>query len=218
MLSENKVIKSKLSIQLLELIKEDHFVYNMKKNEFVSKKGKVSFILNMILTKWTNYYSLSIRLYISHNIVEDIYENILGKSHRYTIGNTIERISKSPDGREIINGNMEILLFQDEDIDSAVETLNGYYHSIAKPYYEKYESLANLNGIINNPPYDFCPAHVGGNFDDRCIKGLIIAKLLNVPEFNHLVTIYDEAIKETMNDESIENYYKVREYLISGNG
>ena len=68
--------------------------------------------------------------------------------------------------------------------------------------------------IINNPPFNHCPAYVGGNFDNRCMKGLIVARLADNPKYNELVEIYDEAIKETMNEMSIENYYKVREYLM----
>ena len=46
------------------------------------------------------------------------------------------------------------------------------------------------------------------------MKGLIVARLVNNPSYENLVTTYDEAIKETMNTESIENYYKVKEYLM----
>jgi hypothetical protein len=59
---------------------------------------------------------------------------------------------------------MVILLIQDEDIEAAVETLKRYYEDIAKPYFDKYQTLAIIDDIINNPPFDYCPAHVGGNF------------------------------------------------------
>lgn len=56
-------------------------------------------------------------------------------------------------------------------------------------------------------------AHVGGSFGDRCIKGLIIAKLAHNHKYEYLIETYDEMIKKTMNDESIERYQKVKEYL-----
>jgi hypothetical protein len=67
---------------------------------------------------------------------------------------------------------------------------------------------------MNNAPFEHCPADVGSGFDGRCMKGLIVARLVNNPKYDDLVAIYDEEIKGTMNAESIENYYKVRDYLM----
>lgn len=212
--SSAKLIREKLASQLNEYLAKDGFVYKKASNEFVSDKGSCLFIFNMLFTSWSDHYSLGVRLYISQKKVEQVYEHVLGKSHKLTIGNSIERISKSPDGREVKNGDMVILLIQNEDVEAAIETLKRYYSDIAKPYFEKYQTLAAIDDIINNPPFDYCPAHVGGNFDDRCIKGLIVARLINSPKFDHLVSIYNEKIKETMDMPSIENYSKVREYLM----
>lgn len=212
--SSAKLIKEKLASQFNEYLTKDGFVYKKANNEFVSNKGDCLFIFNMLLTRWNDHYSLGVRLYVSQKKVEQVYEHVLGKSHKLTIGNSIERISKSPDGREVKNGDMVILLIHDEDIEAAVETLKRYYDDIAKPYYDMYQTLAAVNDIINNAPFDYCPAHVGGNFDDRCIKGLIVARLVNNPNYDRLMDIYDEKIKETMDLTSIENYNKVREYLL----
>lgn len=209
-----KLIKQKLAFQLNEYLARDGFVYKNTNNEFISNNRDFLFVFNMLLTSWSDHYSLGVRLYISQKKVEHVYEHVLGKSHKLTIGNSIERISKSPDGREVINGDMAILLIQDEDIEAAVETLKRYYGDIAKPYFNKYQTLTAVDDIINNPPFDYCPAHVGGNFDDRCIRGLIVARLVGNPNFDRLMSIYDEKIKETMDQLSIENYKKVREYLM----
>ncbi|MDI9364936.1 MAG: hypothetical protein QM541_08290 [Flavobacterium sp.] len=214
MISNSRDIKEKIALLLNERLKQNGFVYKKTSNEFIISENDCIFIFNMLLTAWSDHYSLGVRLYISQKKVEKIYEDILGKSHKLTIGNSIERISKSSDGREVINGDMVILLIQDEDLEAAVETLERYYNDIAKPYFEQYQTLDAINDIMNNPPFEYCPAHVGGNFDDRCMKGLIVARLVDNPNYEHLVAIYDEAIKETMNTKSIENYYRVREYLM----
>lgn len=209
----SKEIKESIAIQLSERLKKDGFFYKKGNNEFVSNKGNFSYIFNMLLTAWNDHYSLSVRLYISQKEIEQVYERILGKSHKLTIGNTIERILKSPDGREVVNADMSIIIFQTDDIEAAAETLEKYYTDIAKPYFEKYQTLYAVNEIINNPPFDYCPAYVGGNFDERCMKGLIAARLVNNENYQKLVTKYDEVIKETRSIDSIENYNKVKEYL-----
>lgn len=211
---KSKEIKEKIASEFGSFLSQDNFLYKKTSNEFVREENDFSNIFNMLLTAWSDHYSLDVRLYISHKRIEKIFESIVGKSHKLTMGNTIERIAKSPDGRQVVNGNMYILLLQSEDIDAAVETLNSYYSNIAKPYFKRYDSLEAINDIINNQPFEHCPAHVGGRLDNRCMKGLIIAKLINSPNYEQLVATYDEAIKKTMNEESIENYYKVREYLM----
>lgn len=206
-------IKESIALQLGEKLKLDGFTYKKASNEFICKKGDFTYFFNLLQTSWSDHHSIDVRLYISQKSIEDIYEKIVGKSHKLTIGNEIGRIYKSPDGREIINGDLHILLMQNEDIIAAIETLEAYYENIAKPYYESYKSLEAIDDIINNPPFEHCPAHVGGRFDNRCMKGLIVARLVDNPNYEHLVATYDEVIKGTMNTESIENYYKVREYL-----
>jgi hypothetical protein len=212
---KSKEIKESISKELGSFLSQDNFVYKKTSNEFVSEVNEFSFIFNILLTAWSDHYSLDVRLYISHKKVEMIFEEILGKkSYKLTIGDDIERIFKSPDGKLVVQGNMSILLLQSEDIEAAIETLKGYYVNIAKPYFKRYHSLDAIHDIINNPPFEHCPAHVGGRLDHRCMKGLIIARLVNSSDYEQLVMTYDEAIKRTMNQDSIENYYKVREYLI----
>jgi hypothetical protein len=52
------------------------------------------------------------------------------------------------------------------------------------------------------------------------MKGLIVAKLVNNPNYEKLVDIYDELIKKTLSDvqpDSVINYNKVKDYLEQNN-
>lgn len=208
-------IKEIIALQFGDKLSKQGFVYKKTTNEFRCIKGDFTYIFNIEQVPWSNSYSLNVRLYISQKKIEDILERIIGKlRYRKTIGQEIGRIYKSPDGRVVVNGDMTIWLRQDEDVESAIETLYWYYNDIAKPYFERYNTLDAIDDIINKPPFDHCPAHVGGNFDERCMKGLIVARLVDSPIYDQLVAIYDAVIKETANLMSIEYYHKVREYLI----
>ena len=168
----------------------------------------------MLITYWTNYYSLDIRLFINQKKIEDVYEPIVGKSYKQTLGAEIGVIYSSSDGRKVTNDSLHLLLEKDEDIPEVVNTLKKYYELIAKPYFEKYSTLEAIDDIMNNPPFEHNPAHVGGTFANRYMKGLIVAKLVDNLNYENLVSTYNEAIKRTMNEESIEAYHKVREYLM----
>jgi hypothetical protein len=208
-------IKEKIAVQLENKLTKDGFIYKKTMNEFLCKKDDYKYMFILEQLSWGDHYSIDVRLAISQKQIETILEKIIGKLRfKYTFWQDLARIYKSPDGRQIVNGNLAILLIQDEDITAAVETLEGYYENIAKPYFKRYDSLEAIDDIINNPPFEYCPADVGSGFDDRCMKGLIVARLVNNPKYDELVTIYDEEIKGTMNEEAIENYYKVRDYLM----
>jgi hypothetical protein len=209
-----KEVKEAIASGLGNKFKRDGFVYKKTINQFEKIQGDFTSIFNILITAWSSCYSIDVRLYISQKQIEKIYENIVGKSQKLTIGNTINRIYASPDGRKVVNGNLVINIYFDEDVEAAVESLKNYYNTIAKPYFEKYQDLKSINNIMNNAPFEHNPADVGGAFDSRCMKGLIVARLVNNPNYEQLVQTYDEAIKGTMDSESIENYYKVREHLM----
>ena len=209
-----KQIKELIAFGLTDLFEKDGFVYKKTINQFEKKEDDYTSIFNILQTAWSNHISISIRLNISQKQIENIYEKIVGKSHKLSIGNTIDRIYASPDGRKVVNGDLTINIYFDDDVEASVESLENYYNTIAKPYFEKYQTLNAIDDIMNHPPFEHNPAHVGGSFDKRCMKGLIVARLVNNPEYEALVNTYDEAIKRTMDKESIENYHKVREYLM----
>ena len=209
-------VKDRISASLtLQLITEG-FTYKKSTNEYKRTDGDYTYFFRIEQVLWSDHYSINVHLEISHKKVETIVENILGKQrHKFTIGNTIDRIKASPDGRVVVNGDLGFVILFEGDIEAAIETLYEYYTNIAKPYFKKYSSLAALDDIINNEPFEHCPAQVGGMFYERCLKGLIVAKLVDNPRYGELVAIYNEEIKETFNEEFITAYQKVRDYLLA---
>ncbi|MDB4921873.1 hypothetical protein [Mucilaginibacter sp.] len=213
-----KDIKEYILIHFGKLMTDNGFLYKKTDNEFFCSKGDYTYIFNMPLTSWSRSYELSVRLFIKQKRIENVYESILGKSHGLTLNQEmIERIYYSPDGRKIVKGDgMGIWLVKDNDIINAVDILNIYYNKIAKPYFERFSTLGAFDDFMNNPPFDHSPAYIGSTTNERCMKGLIVAKLVNNPNYEKLVAIYDELIKRTLSDvqpDSITNYNKVKEYL-----
>lgn len=190
------------------------FVFKKTDNQFIYNIGDYSYIFNMLITSWSDSSSISVRLFVVQKAIEQVYKEILGKSGEFTLyQNMLERIYYSPDGR--VNGKGESLgiwIQRDEDMIKANTTLRKYYDEIAKPYFSKFTSLRAFDDYINNMPFDYSPAYVGGTTANRCIKGLIVARMVNNSNYQNLVDTYDEIIKETPK-ESMDNYLKVRDYL-----
>ncbi|MDX1954843.1 MAG: hypothetical protein SFU20_04865 [Chitinophagaceae bacterium] len=210
-------IKNRISVELNFKLITEGFVYKKSTNEFRRSTGSHTYIFSIDLLAWSDHYSINVRVYISERQVEDILEKILGKQrNRLTLGGDIATIKFSPDGKKVINQTLAIIILFEEDIAAAIETLYHYYVEIAKPFFDRYNSLESIDDIINSEPYDSIPAHVCANYDGRCMKGLIVAKLVNNPRYNELVVIYNDEMRETFIDfrqEAIENYCKVRDYL-----
>lgn len=197
----------------------DGFIYKKTANEFIKIEGDFKCIINICPVSWSSSYSVNMKLRISQKRVEDILEKILGKQrHRLTFHeDMLETIYYSPDGRKIVKGESLGLWFStDNDVYTKLQSLKTYYTEIAKPYFSKFTSLETMDDFINSPPFEHSPAYVGAFTNARCMKGLIIAKLVKNPNYDKLVAIYDEVIKRTLSDvqpDSITNYNKVKEYL-----
>lgn len=207
-------IKERIAQELTPKLTGEGFVYKKGNNEYKWIDGNFTFIFRIELVSWSDHYSINVQLEISQSQIEHIEKTILGKRRQnVTIGADVGRVKLSPDGRKIVNGGLGIILSFEGDVDAAIESLLDYYKTIAKPYFIKYNSLLALDDIINNEPFEHCPAHVGGMFYERCIKGLIVAKLIRNPRYDELERIYNVAIKETFNESFITDYHNVREYL-----
>jgi hypothetical protein len=198
---------------------DDGFVYKKTANEFIKIVGDFNYIINIWPVSWSSSYSVDMKLRISQRRVEDILEKILGKQrHRLTFSqDMLERIYYSPDGRKIVKGEgLGLWLYTDDDVYTQLQSLKIYYDNIAKPYFSKFADIDAMDDFINNPPFEHSPAYVGAHTNERCMKGLIIAKLVGNPTYDKLIGIYDEVIKRTLSDvqpDSITNYDKVKEFL-----
>jgi hypothetical protein len=207
-------IEERIVKQISDKLTREGYVYKKSNNWFIYNKGDFEYIIYILLHSRRGHYAIELFLFIRQKKVEQILRKIIGSTTNITMGNTLGVIYNTSDGKQVKHNLMEILLLEEADIDAAAETIEKLYESIMKRYFKKYENLESINNIMNNPPFDYNPANVGGMFDERCMRGLIIAKLINNPKYDQLVEKYDEAIKETMNQESIDNYNEVKNYLV----
>jgi hypothetical protein len=207
-------IRERLSLKLSKSLNNDGFEFKKTNSWFIRTNGEFDHIIYLLLHARTDHYAIEPFLYIRQKQVEKNLKKIVGSEAGITMGNSIGIIYNSPDGKKVVRNLLEVLLIENADIESAVESIEGYYERTVIPFFNKYNSLETLNEIFNNPPFEYNPAHVGGMFDGRCMRGLIIGRLVNNINFEKLVATYDEAIMKTMNQKSINDYNKVKEYLM----
>ncbi len=211
---KSEEIKDRIAKEVGFLIANEGFSYKKTNNWFIKTKGDIENIFQMLFHTRTDHYAIEIFLYIRHKKVEKILRRIIGDSTNITLGNTLGVIFNSPDGREVVHNNMEILLIENADIEAACESISFFFQGIARTYFEQFENLEAIDDIVNNAPFDYTPANVGGTFGDRCMRGLVINRLLKKENFIDLIAIYNDEIKGTLNEQIIAEYEKVRDFLM----
>ena len=101
-----------------------------------------------------------------------------------TIGVSVKLLSRSSDYDVSVAGA--------GDVDQAVRTLLRAFRSIAVPYFDEFGSLEGIDRALNSNPAERCVHMV--NERARCSKGLIAAKLLDRPDYEQLLQLYNARV------------------------
>jgi hypothetical protein len=102
---------------------------------------------------------------------------------------------------DILGGNMSdarFLLESDGQLDSLVATLLGLFHTVALPYYQRWSSLHAIDAELNDDPTVRSP-HRGGPPLWRCSTGIIVAKLVQRPDYGALAQYYADVMRRVSN-------------------
>jgi hypothetical protein len=89
------------------------------------------------------------------------------------------------------------------------------FFDIALPFYKKYSNLLVIDSLFNDPPYNEMPVLVQRTGGDRCMKGLIMAKLVERENYFELVKSFDDFIDNNRN--FLFQYNTVKKYLTNHN-
>lgn len=191
--------------------------FKFYKSAFCYKKETSDNIYEISIPIYKMRFGIVVKtmLYVSNKAIEDFNSNLDEQNKRITLALEIHRFFNSPDGRTYKAGpSLDIIISDDSIVNFLFEKFNKYYQEIIKPYFESFTSLTDFDVAFNNPPFDYSPANVGTGGGERCTKGLIVAHLVDNPKFNELVDIYDLKILETYHSLSIQNYNKVKNYIM----
>jgi len=210
-------IKERISRALNSRLLPEGFVFKKTSNSFSRSVGNYTHVFVIDVLSWSDHFSIDVRIYISEKAIENLLEKIIGKQrYSFTLGGDIGKLQFSHNGKEPIHRSLSIIILFEEDISAAADSLYLYYSSIAKPFFDHYNNVEKFDDIFNSEPHDNVPAYVVGNYDTRCMKGLIVAKMVNTPKYNELVLIYDQEMRTTFQNvrqEAIASYEAVKTFL-----
>ena len=143
-------------------------------------------------------------LYIHNYPVESIYSKITIRQLNNvqdlkTIGNLLAAIIANPTGEyKIYNQSLNLYNYDESDMLNSSATLINYFKKVALPYFENNATWAGLDSIFN-ANLDIPSVHCN-NESERSIRGLIVAKLIDRPDFDKLLNIHEKKIMELGNN------------------
>jgi hypothetical protein len=154
------------------------------KGEFVRTREDGWFKYSLVFLVRDEGWEVNPTMSLRNNLVEDIYHKISGFERKYqkgtpTLATSFENYIN--DGREY-----RFFIFSEDEIDEVVSGLFDLFERVALPFYQKYQSIENIDRGLNEKPDD--SSLTGLIF--KGFKGLIVAKLINRSDYKDLVEMY----------------------------
>ncbi len=199
--------QTELKKQMLAILatKITPYGFSFKKSEeCFMKKTQWGWYKYQILSYNFSYgYEIRTVMSIRYHQVEDIYHQVSSFEPKYqkgtaTIGCFISELKKSDAYHYDLN--------EEEYIEKVVNSLEKEFTEIVLPYFENNGNLIAIGKLINtNPEED----NVNCTMHFKCFYGLIIAKLIQNPNYEYLKSVYSKQIKLLDNGFYVENHNKL---------
>lgn len=178
--------------------------------DLLSKKDGCRFIYSFLFHGRTSEIAIENFILIEHLETEKLYKVATDQKMSETIGNELGKIVRNPSGKMKDHSSQDIIIRSERDIEAANEDIRNYFKDVAIPYYQKNGNLKRIDEILNDNP---TKVSVHANTQSfRCMKGLIVAKLIGRENFDELLFEYDKKMR-TMSDLSKNRYEAVKKHL-----
>jgi hypothetical protein len=175
-----------------------------KSQECFMKKTEWGWYEYQIISYSFSYgYEIRTTMSIRYHQVEDIYHQVSSFEPKYqkktsTIGCSISELKKSNTYHYDLN--------EEEDIEKVVYSLEKEFTEIVLPYFESNSNLIAIDKLINT---NIEENNVNCHMRFKCFSGLIVAKLIQNPNYENLKSTYSKQIKLVDSGFHVENYNKL---------
>lgn len=196
-----------LLLKLGEQLNVMGFTLNKSQSEFKKTLSLGWEKYQIVFLKREFGWELKPSLLLRIDKIENIFHEISGFEEKYkngthTIGISIEDY--------LHDGNKyRYSLTHENQVDEISRELFNVFNKVALPFFEKYSSLAAIEEVLNQNPYD--TSLTGSIF--KGYKTIIMAKLMQRNNFNDLVNIYQKYYSEFSNGFYLPEYEKLVEVL-----
>jgi len=199
--------KNRLLELLYDHIKQYNFVLNKQLAEFTKKQKDGWDKFHLIFLNRSEGWEINIGMLIRKDIVENIYHKASYFEPKYhkttpTLGITVENFIN--DGKEY-----RCYLNSENDIEKCVTYIENLFIKIALPFFEKYDSLKEMDRVINikNGESIFFGPIYGGSL------GIILVKLVGNTNYSFFLEKYYNYYKNFSDGFYLPEYEKLVKVL-----
>jgi hypothetical protein len=188
--------KKQLKLDIFESIGEQLSAYGFKlkppKDSFIrSREGKTTEIFQLVCLDGKPGWRIQPNVALRFEQVEDIFHQtsefeLKHQKDTPTIGGAIGNILKND------NRACEFLLESESHIAPVTEKIVQVFREFALPYFDKFKSLIAVDAELNTKPTERTPHRVAPWL--RCSTGIIVAKLIGRPDYQHLADVYTDVM------------------------
>ncbi len=209
-------IKEYVISDVSKYLTEYNFEWQKSNQQFIQKNKEYDCIFYVVITFWNDYVSIEPFAYINWKKVENSYSKIIKVEGRakYTIGGNSGIIKHGLENNFI--DNKKAISFTVSSVDEAnttIDHLKEIIDFLLESFYKKYNSLIEIDNLFNSPKNAALQGLIFGSYQDHCIKGLILAKLVKRDDYISLVIEYDKLIKKMESPAADMNYSQAKNYL-----
>lgn len=202
-----------------------NFKANLKEQGFIRRDENAVFFYFFLIYDRTNVktgergFLIEPHANINIPMIEKYYKEITLNSFLktewdfITIGNSIAELRANPDGiARKINLSLDLIVFEEEHIQSVVRELINQFKEVALPYFLANSTVKKVDELLNKHPREYSVHMINDLF--RFVKGLIAAKLNNNPRLDELFALYSNLIVERdMAEDCIEEMERLKRLL-----
>lgn len=212
-----KKVKNQLIQGIEKSVITEGFLFNKKDDGFEKniQGGIVTFYF--LHTKWTDEINFQLWWAVRIDRIVDIFNMVAEKDKEYFHLSCVLSNNLGPLIDYIDNGNefsradpKKYTILKEEDVETVINEALADIRKYILPYFEQNISIEKIDQILNRYPREL----IVHNFlyPNKSMMGLIAAKLTKNPNYDQLISIYDEELAEAAEDAKRE-YEKLKELL-----
>jgi hypothetical protein len=194
MSADSPSLKAQLFESLRSRLDGEGFSYRKQKDAFIRRRADVTDFFQLVCLTSSGGWRIQPNIAVRVERVEEIFHRTSGFEARYqkdtpTIGGSVGAITRTH------NSDVEFRLEANSDVLAVADELAALIRSIGLPYFERFHSIDAIDRELNDRPTQRTPHRAAPWL--RCSTGLIVAKLVNRPNYQALAEIYAALLSQS---------------------
>jgi hypothetical protein len=170
------------------------FALKASKDSFIRAANGISDVFQLVFLDGKPGWRIQPNIGVRIEKVEEIFHRTSGfdsklQQDTVTVGGGVGNILSGD------NRSCEFGVVSESEVPAVSKEVGRVFTEIALPYFERFHSLSAIDAELNGKPTERTPNGRAPYL--RCATGVIVAKLIGRPNYDELVNIYTEFLRQS---------------------